>query len=269
MTPNDEACREDEARARAARRRERFRSIGPLLRGTLPTGTRCVRELKNDFFARTFRVEAGGRSLVLKISRVGPGLLPFLGPVEDFLARRERRALEALEGVRGVPALHPSRGRNFLLRGFVPGSNLTERKDPGEAFYESLEALVREIHARGVAGLDLSKRENILVAEDGSPCLVDFQISLVRGRGLLRGLLFRHLARLDLYHLQKRRRHESALHGGLAADPGPAPGPPWLVRLHRLFLRRPWLAVKRRFSAKGAGERPPPVMGWAGRRLQE
>jgi len=241
---------------------------GPIPVDPAPPGTRCRREFKNDFFARTLLVEAEGRALVLKVSRWGSGLIPFLRPFEEYASRRERRALEALDGVPGIPRLHPARGRNFLLREFIPGATLAERRDEGEPFLDRLEAVVRRAHARGVAGLDLSKRENVVVGDDGEPYLVDFQISLVRGAGRIRGRLFRHLADLDLYHLRKRRLHLRRSEKRSQADRDAENGAPWSVRWHRRLLRKPWLAIVRRFREKGAGERPPPELPYSGRILR-
>ena len=43
--------------------------------------------------------------------------------------------------------------------------------------FEKLRSLVTQIHARGVAHIDLRKRDNILVTEDGRPCIIDFNAS--------------------------------------------------------------------------------------------
>ena len=42
---------------------------------------------------------------------------------------------------------------------------------------ERLEWLVDRIHERGVAHLDLRKRDNILVGPDGTPSIIDFNAS--------------------------------------------------------------------------------------------
>ncbi|MCS7271215.1 MAG: hypothetical protein NZ703_09025, partial [Gemmataceae bacterium] len=98
-------------------------------------------------------------------------------------------------------------------------------------------------HRRGVAYVDLHKRENIIVGNDGQPYLVDFQISwqrrttmgsaptfFRRGWQYLDERLFSILCQIDLYHWQKHVRRCQAVKGPRVAPPG-------LIRWHR------WLAV--------------------------
>ena len=104
-----------------------------------------------------------------------------------------------------------------------------------------------------VACVDLSKRENILVAAGGGPALMDFQAGwrLRPGSwaGWLFGPLLRTLQRGDRYHVYKhqRRRFPTA-----PIPPAPADlrSTPWGVRLHGWLLRKPYLAIKRLFDGK-------------------
>jgi hypothetical protein len=99
-------------------------------------------------------------------------------------------------------------------------------------FFPMLEALLRRVHQRGIAYVDLHKRENILVGEDGRPYLIDFQISLqLPLRGPV-GALLRLLQRCDTYHLAKHLRRGKLEQGIRSAAPRDA-GRPWIIRLHR------------------------------------
>ena len=72
-----------------------------------------------------------------------------------------------------------------------------KRAEAGPMF-ERLRSLVGQIHARGVAHIDLRKRDNILVSEDGRPCIIDFNASFCfdpAGPGAR--LLFPMLRRID------------------------------------------------------------------------
>ena len=62
---------------------------------------------------------------------------------------------------------------------------------------------MRRMHAAGVLHNDLAKEPNWLVAPDGRPALVDFQLAM---RPRFRGRLFRMLAYDDLRHLLKHKR---------------------------------------------------------------
>ena len=73
-------------------------------------------------------------------------------------------------------------------------------------FVARLEQALAEMHARGVAHLDLRHRSNVLVGEDGAPVLIDFgsAVCLRPGSALARVLL-PALARIDRSALEKWR----------------------------------------------------------------
>ena len=83
------------------------------------------------------------------------------------------------------------------------------RKDerPDDKFFPRLEEMVLEMHRRGLAYVDLNKRENVLVAEDGSPVLVDFQIHFAPPPWAARlppvRWLLKELQAGDIYHVRK------------------------------------------------------------------
>jgi hypothetical protein len=71
------------------------------------------------------------------------------------------------------------------------------------AWYRAARRLLVALHRRGVAHNDLAKEANWIVAADGSPAFVDFQLAWVAKR---RGRWFRTAAREDLRHLLKHKR---------------------------------------------------------------
>ncbi|HKR77328.1 MAG TPA: RIO1 family regulatory kinase/ATPase [Rhodanobacter sp.] len=117
-------------------------------------------------------------------------------------AAREARALKALAGVDGVPALLGWSGSE-LLRGYIDGAPMQQAQPRDRAYYRDALRLLARLHQRGIVHNDLAKEPNWLVRADGTPALVDFQIAWTRGR---RGALFRLLAREDLRHLLKHKR---------------------------------------------------------------
>ena len=84
--------------------------------------------------------------------------------------------------------------------------------------------------------MDLHKRENIIVDNQGDPWLIDFQISLSWPRWAPRQPLFELLRRSDEYHLQKHWSHCRADQCGFAAS-DLANRRPWWIRLHRLVAQ--------------------------------
>ncbi len=174
-----------------------------------------VRELKRDAFGRVELLEGPRGRLVRRVACGGRA------PGSHALARvflaHERRALRALEGIEGVArvidsdayAAAPSldgatpRARDVLLRSWLEGVPLYAAMELPEDFFERLEDLVRDLHTRGVCHNDLHKEPNVLVAPDGRPALLDFQLS-----SLHPGFGRRYRVRVaeDLRHVAKHRR---------------------------------------------------------------
>ena len=118
------------------------------------------------------------------------------------LAAREARALQALRDLPRVPRLVSWNGRQ-LQRSWITGLPLHRAAPPGRTYFRDALTLVRRMHAAGVVHNDLAKEPNWLVAPDGRPALVDFQLAM---RPRHRGRVFRMLAYDDLRHLLKHKR---------------------------------------------------------------
>ena len=208
-------------------------------------GENFVREeiLKHDSWAATAIYASATRRAICKFNRESPILILPMRWLGRALAARERWFMDRLRGVAGVPAgLGPISvgGRtlpNAVARTFVAGHALAYDERVGDEFFPRLTAILAEVHRRGIAHVDLHKRENILVDEGGRPHLIDFQISWGRPAGRLAaassGPLLALLQRCDDYHLLKHRlrlRPDQVPHG--QADLARL-RPAW-IRLHRL-----------------------------------
>lgn len=192
---------------------------------------RHLRTFKHDFFAATGLYEGPSGRVVLKLGHVVSlfGLpMAWLG---EWLADREAELYRAARDVEGVPRLMGRWGRTGFVHAFIEGHPLQRHEQVRADFFPRLERLLKALHARGIAYVDLEKRENILVDDRGLPWLIDFQISwpgpeLVaasrRGRrsgGLaslwrllpaeLNRFILGKLQRADLYHLLKHRRRQA------------------------------------------------------------
>ena len=152
-------------------------------------------------------VEREGERLVVKdFAPRGPLVRAFLGP---RIAAREARAYQVLEGHPAVPRFRGWIDSLAFAVEYRPGQRMSRRLAaalPAE-FLARLEAALREMHARGVAHLDLRHRSNVLLAEDGSPVLLDFGSAVCFRPGSLGArALLPLLARIDLGALAKWRR---------------------------------------------------------------
>lgn len=168
--------------------------------------------LKRDSFGRVELLTSGDGSLRLIRRVASGGALPLSGRIARLLLRREERALAALAGlaavprsvdVSGLPALPERDAQLTLVRSYIDGAPLHRCERLPVDFFERLEELVRELHARGVAHNDLHKEQNIVVGPDGRPALIDFQLASVHAVDS-RTLASR--ASDDLRHVAKHRR---------------------------------------------------------------
>jgi serine/threonine protein kinase len=124
-------------------------------------------------------VEEGGvRAVVKDFSR---SRFFFRNTVGRFLVWRESKAYQRLTGIRGVPNLYGMIDGLALILEEIPGRDLGNPragKNPPDDFFDNLKALVRGIHARGLAHCDLKKARNTLLGRDGLPYIVDWGASI-------------------------------------------------------------------------------------------
>jgi len=210
---------------------------------------RHVRTFKHDFFAATGLYAHGGHQVVLKAGREAPLWRIPLAWIGHLLSRHEGRLYQTVSSIEGVPPFLGYIGDTALVHEYVPGHPLQKHDQPGDEFFPRLSALLTNIHARGVAYVDLEKRENILLGDDGNPHLIDFQISWhwPANRGgdtSLARLLLRILQQSDRYHLLKhwrRTRPDQLASQAFAASYAP----PFWIRWHRTVFR-PITVLRRR-----------------------
>src|SRR5262245_32358171 len=211
-----------------------------------------IRVFKHDSWAATALYHGRRGLVVCKFHRQQSiaGLpMAWLGRV---LAQRERTMLQRLADVPNVPALSGAvtiggKPVSFAVaHEYLSGHPLGPHERVDDAFFPRLQALLAELHRRDLAYVDLHKRENILVGNDGQPYLIDFQIGFALAdwwlaRPFLGRPLLRLLQRSDLYHLQK---HIARLRSDQLASTDVSR--PWWIDLHRL-VARPFRALRRRF----------------------
>jgi len=96
--------------------------------------------------------------------------------------RRELRALRRLHGIQGIPEVLGEVPPCGLMLEPIKGERISRmhRRPPEDIMrmFQRLDAIVEMMHDRGIVHLDLRKRDNILIAADGSPAIIDFNASL-------------------------------------------------------------------------------------------
>jgi hypothetical protein len=233
------------------RRAYSMRALG---KSDLPTSfeidgtTYCLSQtVKHDFFAATGFYEAGGRTVVLKISRTEDfaGIpLRWLG---RWLCNREMRFYHKLADLPNVPNVIGRVADTGFVHDYVVGRPLARDKPVPDLFFQRLSDLLEELHRRGIAYVDTNKPENILLGDDGLPHLIDFQISwdvAELGNWFLNRWWLSHLQHEDRYHVLKHKRRmrpdEMSEHEQEIAE---RKSP--LIRLHRLLFK-PYFLIRRR-----------------------
>jgi hypothetical protein len=170
------------------------------------------------------------------------------------MARHEVYLLGILADLKGLPSLAgapSSEGqllKNGVAREYIEGHPLGNREAVNDSFYPALSTLLSAMHQRNVVYVDLHKRENILVNEQGEPCLIDFQISLAWPRWLPAGPLFALMRRSDIYHLMKHWARSRPDQCGID-EVALRRQIPWPIRAHRL-VARPIRELRRRLLVK-------------------
>ena len=183
---------------------------------------------KQGPFRPTVRlVRVGDAAFVAKDYRAC--VLPYRWTVGVWNLRRERRALERLRGVAGVPRIEARVGRWILVLSRFRGKDVgkTPRELQTPEFFDELMGIVRQMHERGVLHLDLRQRRNVLRTPQGRPAVIDFGASVCARPG---GLLHRLLAPIDVSGVlkYKQRAQPGSLSDAEAAT------------LERLERRRRW-----------------------------
>lgn len=222
---------------------------------------RLQKVFKHDFFAGTGLYicensdgngeNHNGHKVVLKLGRQQSFLGVPMAWLGRMLCRREVENLSRLRDIGNTPVVLSRFGKNGFVYEYIDGKTLAENPELADDFFEKLSKLLDKIHQADMVYLDLNKRDNIIVGEDGEAYLIDFQISVHIDDSKLFGKFWRKvrlsLQREDRYHLCKHKRKFSP---EVLADHEReiAIRPSFLIRMHR-FIANPFRKVRRAFLA--------------------
>ena len=101
-----------------------------------------------------------------------------------WMLRREYQVYRQLTGISGIPQCYGLINARYLVLEYIDSQTLRHAtiKDR-QNFFEELFAIIQSIHERGVGHADLKRKDNILVADERHPFLIDFGVSAIRKRG--------------------------------------------------------------------------------------
>jgi predicted Ser/Thr protein kinase len=138
--------------------------------------------LSQGYQGHVYLYENKGQRLIIK-TPIGRGLGRL---IRQAMLRNEYRVYSRLSGVPGIPRCYGLLDSSYLVLEFVDGipvykAEIIDRR----VFFESLLSLIKQLHKAGLAHADLKKKDNLLVVEGRTPCIIDFGVAIVRKPGLV------------------------------------------------------------------------------------
>ena len=136
--------------------------------------------LNRGYQGKVYFYQDGERKFVVK-APIGRGLGRF---IRQAMIRHEAKVYSRLNGISGVPHCHGLVGNRYLVLDYIDAEPFEHaRIEDHEAFFEELLALIKELHKIGIAHTDLKKKDNLLVADEKRPYVVDFGVAVIRKPG--------------------------------------------------------------------------------------
>ena len=153
------------------------RELVQWVRGSTKTRSNIFRR---GYQGYVYLYEDKDRRLIIK-APMGWGLGRLL---RRAMLRNEYRVYSRLSGVAGVPRCYGLVDGCYLVLEFIDGvpvrsARITDR----DVFFKALLNLIKELHKAGVAHTDLKKKDNLLVVEGHTPCVIDFGVAVIRKSG--------------------------------------------------------------------------------------
>ncbi len=213
---------------------------------------------KHDFFAATGLYQSGSRpakkrssvpaKIILKLGRQQHLLGLPMGWVGRFFRDREVSIMHHLEGLAGVPRFLSLYGDTGFICEYIEAKSFDNNNNLPKDFFDKLADLLKQVHHRNVAYLDMNKRDNVLIDRKGRPYLIDFQISLHIGQSSfvwpgLSDYMRDVLQGADIYHLYKHKRRLAPDLLTPEEDTLSRNVSPW-ISIHRL-VATPWRKIRR------------------------
>lgn len=147
------------------------------VRRSVKTGSNIF---SRGYQGHVFLYEGKGERLILK-APTGWGLGRL---IRQAMLRNEYRVYSRLSGLWGVPRCYGLLNGCYLVLECVDGVPIRRAQIADRnLFFETLLNLIKELHTAGVAHGDLKKKDNLLVLEERTPCVIDFGVAVVRKPG--------------------------------------------------------------------------------------
>jgi serine/threonine protein kinase len=136
--------------------------------------------LAAGYQGQTLLYEDAGNSYVIKVPH-GKGMARYF---HRHMLRHEYDVYRKLGDFSGSPRCLGLIDKQYLVLEFVEGRTIRSKRPLDEdEFHHKLFEHIETMHARGVAHMDLKRKDNLLVKTDESPCILDFGAAVIRKTG--------------------------------------------------------------------------------------
>lgn len=127
-------------------------------------------------------VQWQGKLAAVKDYSETPPFFRFL--IAPYLLRREMKALQALQGIEGVPKLLGRAGRHAFAMELIDGKPISEMKaeELDNNLMQKAQQIIDAIHARHIAHGDLKRRTNFLVTPQRDVFIIDYASAIIGGK---------------------------------------------------------------------------------------
>jgi serine/threonine protein kinase len=127
------------------------------------------------------------------------------------MLRHEYEVYRKLGDFDGAPACYGLIDGQYLVLEYIDGRTIRSKRPlDEEEFHARLFDHIKTMHAKGVAHMDLKRKDNLLVKADESPCILDFGAAVINKPGFhpLNRYHFRIAKQFDFNAWIKHKYHD-------------------------------------------------------------
>ena len=136
--------------------------------------------LASGYQGQTLLYEDADRRYVIKVPH-GKGLARYF---HRHMLRHEYSVYRKLEDFDGAPHCYGLVDEQYLVLEYIEGRTIrTKRPLDEDEFNARLLEYIKTMHARGIAHMDLKRKDNLLVKSDETPCILDFGAAVINKPG--------------------------------------------------------------------------------------
>ena len=164
--------------------------------------------LAAGYQGKTLLYRNDDQNIVIKTPH-GRGFVKYL---HTRMLRHEALAYQKLQHLGGIPACYGLVDNKYLALEFIEGDPIRNKRPVNnDKYFKTLFSLIEQMHAHGVAHMDLKKKDNLLVTHHDEPCVLDFGVAVIRKKGFhpVNHFMYRLARRFDYNAWVKHKYHNN------------------------------------------------------------